>query len=217
MLQANRFQFNNLFAPNIQRGRDAQIQSKIHKYRYRYTHAHAHAWPHHDAEQHVASFPSRKDNEIVFVQDPEQILWVLLHQQQNSSSFSGKLIIMQRKEKQNAKNIRSKILGKCNWICCCLRSHLKGLCKILRIARLIEILVQCCYSFSSCCCCSCWQQVELFMGSASIWSDYAPVTSCSNWPALFCCALWQVLEYVQLSIWYTLRGKRKSWTKNRIY
>lgn len=105
------------------------MQSKIHKYRYRYVDTYAHTWPHDDAEQHVASFPSRKDNEIVFAQEPwtdslsataaappkqEQLFREIDNYAKKKKGKKGK--------RGNAKNIRRKILGKCNWICCCLRT-----------------------------------------------------------------------------------------------
>lgn len=153
------------------------MQSKIHKYRYRYVDTYAHTWPHDDAEQHVASFPSRKDNEIVFAQEP----WTdslsataaappkqeqLFREIDNYAKKKGEKCKKRKCEKHSKENSREVQLN------LLLFAHTwKDFTEFCELRDWLKYPVQLCCSFCSRCCCY-WQQVELFMRSASISSDF---------------------------------------------
>lgn len=125
---------------------------------------------------------------LSLLKNPEQILWVPLQQHhQNRSSFSGKLIIMQKKKgekgkkrkcekhsKENSREVQLNLLlfahtWKDFTEFCELRDWLKYLFNVVVLSVLVVVVIDNKLN-------SLWEVHQFHQ----IWSDYAPLTSCSK-------------------------------------
>lgn len=164
------------------------MQSKIHKYRYRYVDTYAHTWPHDDAEQHVASFPSRKDNEIVFAQEPwtdslsataaappkPEQLFREIDNYAKKKGEKGKKRKCEKHSKENSREVQLNLLlfahtWKDFTEFCELRDWLKYLFNVVVLSVLVVVVIDNKLN-------SLWEVHQFHQ----IWSDYAPLTSCSK-------------------------------------